>query len=188
MSYAGDNNELQRIELETVRIEAMISELLNLSRVQLSLEQKECLALNKFLDELLLDACFEAEQNGKKFIYPTLNSNPIYVYPELAYRAIENIIRNAIKYAANQITVEVSMQSNNFTLTIKNDGPLIPENELTNIFRPFYRLHESRDRESGGVGLGLSIAENAMFKHSGKIWAENIDNQVCMHLQFPQFS
>jgi len=185
---SGDNNELQRIELETVRIEAMISELLNLSRVQLSLEQKECLALNKFLDELLLDACFEAEQNGKKFIYPTLSSDPIHVYPELAYRAIENIIRNAIKYAANQITVEVSIQSNDITLTIKNDGPLIPEDELANIFRPFYRLHESRDRESGGVGLGLSIAENAMFKHSGKIWAENIDNQVCMHLQFPQFS
>ena len=185
---SGDNNELQRIELETIRIEAMISELLSLSRVQLSLEKKECLPLNHFLDELFLDAHFEAEQNGKQFIYPTLSTEAIHVYPELAYRAIENIIRNAIKYAANQITVELNIQTNDITLTIKNDGQLIPNDELANIFRPFYRLNESRDRETGGVGLGLSIAENAMFKHGGKIWAENIDNQVCMHLQFPQFS
>jgi len=186
--HTGDSKELQRIELETSRIEAMISELLNLSRIQLNPEDKETIPLNEFLDELFLDAQFEAKENGKIFNYPQLETFDINIYPELAYSAIENIIRNAIKYARHSITVAITKQKRAMILTIKNDGPLIPESELDNIFRPFYRLNESRDRESGGVGLGLSIAENAMFKHGGKIWAENIDKQVYMHLQFPLFS
>ena len=186
--YAGESKELERIELETSRIESMITEMLNLSRMQLSPEHKENIPLDSFLDELFLDAQFEANENNKIFIYPPLKNIEINIYPELAYRAIENIIRNAIKYAHQKVTVEITTEKHDIKLTIKNDGPLIPENELSNIFRPFYRLNESRDRETGGVGLGLSIAENAMFKHGGKIWAENIDKQVCMHLQFPLFS
>lgn len=185
---AGDSKELQRIELETSRIELMIAEMLNLSRMQLSEDHKEKIALNEFLEELFLDAKFEANESGKTFIYPKLENIQIKVYPELAYRAIENIIRNAIKYAEKTVSVAITINKYEIILTIKNDGPLIPESELSNIFRPFYRLNESRERETGGVGLGLSIAENAMFKHGGKIWAENIDKQVCMHLQFPLFS
>ena len=186
--YAGETKELQRIELETSRIESMITEMLNLSRIQLNPEQKENIPLNSFLEELFLDAEFEANENAKIFIYPQLSNIKINLYPELAYRAIENIIRNAIKYAQKIVTVEIAIHKHEVIMSIKNDGPLIPESELTNIFRPFYRLNESRDRETGGVGLGLSIAENAMFKHGGKIWAENIGKQVCMHLQFPLFS
>lgn len=185
--HSGTNKEFLRIELETKRIESMISEMLNLSRIQLSPMQKEDIALNEFLDELFLDAEFEANEYGKIFTYPPLSTININLYPELAYRAIENVIRNAIKYAQHNIIVEISIIPQAIILSIKNDGPLIPENELTNIFRPFYRLSEARDRGTGGEGLGLSIAENAMFKHGGKIWAENIDNQVCMHLQFPRF-
>ncbi len=185
---AGESKELQRIELEIERIELMIAEMLNLSRMQLSPEYKEDIALNEFLEELFLDAEFEANENGKTFIYPVLDSITINIYPELAYSAIENIIRNAIKYAEKTISIEITINKKEIILSIKNDGPLIPESELSNIFRPFYRLNESRERETGGAGLGLSIAENAMFKHGGKIWAENIDKQVCMHLQFPRFS
>ena len=186
--HAGDSKELQRIELETLRIESMITELLNLSHTQLTPENKEKMPLNEFLEDLFLDAKFEAEENGKKFIYPKLNTIKINIYPELAYRAIENIIRNAIKYAAKTITVEITIDNKQLMLNIKNDGPLIPDRELDNIFRPFYRLNKSRERETGGVGLGLSIAESAMLKHGGKIWAENIGKHVCMHLQFPLFS
>ena len=83
----------------------------------------------------------------------------INIYPELAYRAIENIIRNAIKYAQKEISVAIKIEEHTITLTISNDGLLIPDSELLNIFRPFYRLNESRERETGGAGLGLSIAE-----------------------------
>lgn len=184
----GETKEMQRIELEAQRIEKMIAEMLNLSRIQLHQDKKEDLSLNEFLEELFLDAQFEANEYGKLFTYPKLNNTAINIYPELAHRAIENILRNAIKYAQLKISVAIKVDVHTITLSISNDGELIPESELINIFRPFYRLNESRERETGGTGLGLSIAENAMFKHGGKIWADNLDNQVSMHLQFPRFN
>ena len=186
--HSGDTKELQRIALEVQRIERMIAEMLNLSQIQLQQDKKEELALNEFLEDLFLDAQFEANEYQKSFTYPSLNTVAINIYPELAYRAIENIIRNAIKYAQQEISVDIKIEQHTITLSISNDGPLIPENELSNIFRPFYRLNESRERETGGAGLGLSIAENAMLKHGGKVWADNLGNQVTMHLQFPRFN
>jgi len=186
--YTGETKELQRIELEITRMEKMIAEMLNLSQIQLHQAKKEDIALDEFLEDLFLDAQFEAEEHNKTFTYPTLSQVSINLYPELAYRAIENIIRNSIKYCQHTISVEINISRHSITLIISNDGPLIPEKELDNIFRPFYRLNASRERETGGAGLGLSIAENAMFKHGGKIWADNHSNQVSMHLQFPRFN
>jgi len=186
--HTGETKELQRIELEICRMEKMIAEMLNLSQIQLHQAKKEDIALDEFLEDLFLDAQFEAEEHNKKFNYPPLSKTSINIYPELAYRAIENIIRNSIKYCQHQISVEIDITPHDITLIISNDGPLIPVAELGNIFRPFYRLNESRDRETGGAGLGLSIAENAMIKHGGKIWADNHGNQVSMHLQFPRFN
>jgi len=186
--HTGETKEFQRIELEICRMEKMIAEMLNLSQIQLHQAKKEDLALDEFLEDLFLDAQFEAEEHNKVFNYPPLSKTSINIYPELAYRAIENIIRNSIKYCQHEIAVKIKISTHTITLIISNDGPLIPENELNSIFRPFYRLNESRDRETGGAGLGLSIAENAMIKHGGKIWADNHGNQVSMHLQFPRFN
>jgi two-component system, OmpR family, sensor histidine kinase CpxA len=186
--HNGETKELQRIELESERIKAMITEILSLSKIQLHQAIKEELSLNDFLEDLFLDAEFEASEYQKSFTYPLLSNVTIDIYPELASRAIENIIRNSIKYAQREINVDIQIEQHTITLTINNDGPLIPERELSNIFRPFYRLNESRERETGGAGLGLSIAENAMLKHGGKIWADNLGNRVSMHLQFPRFN
>ena len=189
----GETKALKRIEVEAERMEIMIGEMLDISRIQLSKHPLERIPLTVFFEDLFLDAEFEAEENGKHFSYKDLSTaeiknNVICVFHELAYRAIENIIRNAIKYAKHDITSEIIIEEKSVSIVICNDGPLIPESELINIFRPFYRLHESRERETGGAGLGLSIAENAMFKHAGKIWAENKNGQVCMVLQFPTIS
>ncbi len=185
---SGETKALQRIELEAERIEQMIAEMLNVSRMQLSQEQKEDIAFDMFLDDIFIDAEFEAKESGKTFHSPELQAFHLNIYPDLAYRAIENVIRNAIKYSAQHIYFAISINQDSVILHISNDGELIPENEVKNIFRPFYRLNEARDRESGGVGLGLSIAENAMFKHGGLIWTENIEDKVVMHLKFPRFS
>ena len=120
--YSGDNKELQRIETE--RIERMIAEMLNLSRIQLQQDKKE---------DLFLDAQFEANEYGKLFSYPALDTTSINIYPELAYRAIENIIHNAIKYAQKEITVDIKIELHTITLSINNDGPIIPESELVQI-------------------------------------------------------
>ena len=186
--HTGETKEIQRIDIEIDRMEKMIAEMLNLSKIQLHQDKKEDISLDEFLEDLFLDAEFEAGEYNKVFVYPALSKVTINIYPELAYHAIENIIRNAIKYAKYTIWVKIYITEHTITLSISNDGPLIPENELDTIFRPFYRLAESRERETGGAGLGLSIAENAVLKHGGKIWADNLGNQVSMHLQFPRFN
>ncbi|TEW55591.1 HAMP domain-containing protein [Psychromonas sp. RZ22] len=189
----GENKALERIQIEAERMEIMIGEMLDISRIQLNEYELEHIPLHTFFEDLFLDAEFEAQENGKKFTYPDLTSNEIIkneisVFYELAYRAIENVIRNAIKYAKYNIITEILIEEKNISITIRNDGPLIPQSELESIFKPFYRIHESRERETGGAGLGLSIAQNAMLRHQGEIWAENKDGQVHMILQFPRIT
>jgi two-component system sensor histidine kinase CpxA len=74
-------------------------------------------------------------------------------------------------------------------ITVRDFGPGVPENELKSIFRPFYRIADARDRESGGSGLGLAIADRVIGLHKGKIWAENANDGglfVCIVLPLTQ--
>ena len=99
--------------------------------------------------------------------------------PELLHGAIENVVRNAIHYTAPGTSVEVLMQfvrqpKESFVrVAIRDHGPGLPETELVNIFRPFYRVADARDRQSGGTGLGLAIADRVIRTHGGTIRAQN---------------
>lgn len=89
-------------------------------------------------------------------------------------RSIENICRNALKYAKYKITLNVKQTKRSIIFVVRDDGDGLPAKELNQIFRPFYRSGEARDRDSGGVGLGLAITESAVRKHGGKIAALNL--------------
>lgn len=97
----------------------------------------------------------------------------------MLHGAIENVVRNAIHYTAPGTSVEVSMQFAHLAkqslvrLAIRDYGPGVPESELVNIFRPFYRVADARDRQSGGTGLGLAIADRVIRTHGGTISAQN---------------
>src|SRR5260370_11978125 len=92
---------------------------------------------------------------------------------------MENVVRKAIGYAGPGTPVEVLLQSEPRSntscvrLTVGDYGPGVPESELVNIFQPFYRVSDARDRQSGGAGLGLAIAERVIRIHGGTIRAEN---------------
>src|SRR5207237_970772 len=98
---------------------------------------------------------------------------------KLLQSAIENLVRNAIAYTEPGTSVEVLLQSEHRSsesfarLTVRDYGPGVPESELVNIFQPFYRVSDARDRQSGGAGLGLAIAERVIRVHGGTIRAEN---------------
>jgi two-component system sensor histidine kinase CpxA len=98
---------------------------------------------------------------------------------ELLHSAIENLVRNAIRYTEPSTSVEVLLEAGRRSnasyvhLVVRDYGPGVPESELVNIFQPFYRVANARDRQSGGVGLGLAIAERIVRLHSGTIRAEN---------------
>ena len=168
----GESKELSRIDTEAERLEKMISELLELSRMQVnSHELREHSDARSLWYEMLEDARFEAEQNHKTFTCNMLEEWPISGNPNLLISALENVIRNAIKYGNDEITVNFSEQSDMLSIVIDDNGEGVPDDELADIFRPFYRVSTARDRSSGGTGLGLAITESAIRQHSGTITA-----------------
>jgi two-component system sensor histidine kinase CpxA len=92
--------------------------------------------------------------------------------------AIENVLRNAVRYTKEDTTVEISLESENekATVTIRDYGAGVAENELSEMFRPFYRIGEARERKTGGIGLGLAITEQAVHAHEGRISARNAES------------
>src|SRR5579872_730838 len=99
--------------------------------------------------------------------------------PSLLHSAIENVVRNAIRYTQEGTSVEVDLRadkpsaSSEAVLRVSDSGPGVPSDALAKLFQPFYRLDEARGRMTGGVGLGLAITERAVRFHGGKVSASN---------------
>ncbi|CAM3740875.1 Sensor protein CpxA [Vibrio aerogenes CECT 7868] len=168
----GVSTELERIDTEAQRLEQMIAELLELSRMQVNSHmEREVQPLSSLWETLLDDAIFEAEQLSKTLTYTPIPQRVISGNPKLLMSALENITRNAICYGKDQIRVTFTESANQLTIVVEDNGDGVPEKELNDIFRPFYRVSEARDRHSGGAGLGLAITENAIRQHSGSIRA-----------------
>jgi signal transduction histidine kinase len=95
--------------------------------------------------------------------------------PELLRRAVENVVRNAIRYSPEKTAIEVALgqDENGARITIRDFGPGVPDKAMQRIFDPFFRVEEARNTNGGGSGLGLSIAKRAVSVHRGSIVAEN---------------
>lgn len=171
---------LDRIELETERLNEMIGQLLALSRFETNIGRvdKSRIDLNGLLTDIVLDARFEAADKGCEVIFEAPEED-IHISgdPVLIARAVENVTRNAIRYTPDGKKVFLGLTRSHdgkeAVIRIKDSGPGVDESELDNIFRPFYRLDKARDRKTGGTGLGLSIAERAVKLHGGTITARN---------------
>ncbi|WP_087023441.1 envelope stress sensor histidine kinase CpxA [Thaumasiovibrio subtropicus] len=183
----GESNELSRIETEAERLEQMIAELLELSRMQVnSHSEYELTDAESVWLEMLKDAEFEAEQNGKRLQWHGLKPWSLHAHPALLCSALENVARNAIKYANQSVTVNFDAQPQQLVIHVCDDGPGVPASERDDIFRPFYRVSTARDRDSGGTGLGLSITESAVRQHNGVITAsESESGGLCVTMTLP---
>lgn len=171
----GEGKELQRIENEAQRLDSMINDLLVLSRSQHKNElSRETLKANELWAGVIDDAQFEAEQMGKT-LEVTLPPGPWKLIGNAAAldSALENIVRNALRYSHHHIALNFAHDSDGITITVDDDGPGVSETDREQIFRPFYRTDEARDRESGGTGLGLAIVDTAVQQHRGKVRAED---------------
>lgn len=168
----GESDELIRIDTEAERLEKMISELLELSRMQVNSHQvREEHSAAELWEELIKDAEFEAEQVSKRLTYSLIPECTITGNPSLLMSAVENIVRNAIHYGEDKIKVAFEHKEATLTITVEDNGEGVPDTELKEIFRPFYRVSYARDRNSGGAGLGLAITESAIRQHNGSIAA-----------------
>jgi two-component system sensor histidine kinase CpxA len=174
------DKELDRIELEIERLNELIGQLLELSRLEAGVDAAhiEQVDIRELLEELINDAQLEADSKGCQVrlgeSFPAIvKANAI-----LLHSAIENVVRNAIKYTKRDTAVEISMledagNPDSIIIQIRDHGPGVPEEMLSHILEPFVRVEEARDRLSGGHGLGLAIADRAVRLYGGDIVARN---------------
>lgn len=165
---------LDRIEREAGRLDELVGEVLTLARLesgsQRSLSEKVDLAdLTAGIGE---DARFEAEASGRRVRVEVADQVFVDGNPELLHRAVENVVRNAVKYTAegSEVLVRLERKENAALLRVTDRGPGVPEPELARIFEPFYRVGGDGRK---GFGLGLAIAQLAVQAHGGAIRAGN---------------
>lgn len=179
---SGAAESLGRIERESAILNDMIGQLLDLSKVEAgmghdSIEPGDLLGL---LETVVEDANFEARPSDRGVVLDAPESlHAVPLNPDLVRRAVENIVRNAIRYTNEGTFVEVCVEEREkegrtgVSIRIRDYGPGVPESELARIFQPFYRTEAARSRDTGGTGLGLAIAQRAALVHGGSITAEN---------------
>jgi two-component system, OmpR family, sensor histidine kinase CpxA len=173
---------LDRIEQDTIQLDAMLERILTVSRLesgQLKLNFQR-LTLNELVDDVLHDAKLEAAASGTTITRrDVVDKLHVTGDPGLLRSAVENIVRNAIFYSGEggQVEVEVSQTDNGggAFVTVRDNGPGVPQDKMQLIFEPFYRVDDSRGATTGGMGLGLAIANNAMMAHGGGIIARNVE-------------
>ncbi len=168
---------LLRIEKESERIDELIGQLLTLARFQGDVDNhpKEAVNIQKLVTNIVHDVSFEAETDAKIIEIKHLDDVTILGSEEMLSRALENVIRNGLRYTAakNSVEIDVRKQGNQAIITVLDHGSGVPDDLLLQIFKPFFRVEESRDRDSGGTGIGLAIAKQAVLMHGGLIEAKN---------------
>ncbi|KAF0814411.1 Sensor histidine kinase CpxA [Andreprevotia sp. IGB-42] len=170
---------LDRIERETQRLDVMVGELLTLSRLEAGAQQdwEDYFDPVELAEEIVADASFEADASGVRIaLVSDTASQPdavVHGRAELLHRALENIVRNAVRYSQSGQTVTVSILRDGVAdrcrIQVMDEGPGVPEEQLARIFEPFIRVGEN----SSGYGLGLAIAQRAVHAHGGTIAASN---------------
>ncbi len=174
---AAKDKALERIEREAERMNTLIGQLLGLNRLESGAGEThfESVALDQLLAQLVKDAGFEAENHQCRVDLQTGGSAEVWADRELLQQALENVIRNGIKYSAPGTAVEVSLSQSEqqYQIQVRDRGPGVPEEALDKLFIPFYRVEDARDRQSGGSGIGLAIAARSISLHQGTISAHN---------------
>jgi two-component system sensor histidine kinase CpxA len=178
--FAGEKvGELVRIERETEKLSTLVQQLLLLARLEAGSCPAETLArvsLRSLCESVVEDANFEAA-HAHCLVTGSRQDAALLVYPQLLRRAIDNILRNAIRYAPPRTEILLNCRVDDdlrqVIVEILDCGPGVPESMLADIFRPFFRTAPGRESGSGGTGLGLSIATEAVRLHDGTITAQN---------------
>jgi two-component system OmpR family sensor kinase len=171
---------LDRIERESGRLDTLVGEILALVRLDVSSGRPgtDRIDLADLVHTVVEDANFEARTHGRRVDFAH-DADPIVEgHYESLYRAVENVIRNAVGYTAEGTAVDVSLSSKRVdvgepraTITVADRGPGVPEDEMEAIFRPFYRASTSIG--ANGFGLGLAISSRAVTMHGGHIKARS---------------
>jgi two-component system sensor histidine kinase CpxA len=200
-SAEGGSRWLDRIELEASRLDHLIGQQLVLARLEAGVGEvaRTSLRLDRLAEEVVAEAALEAEAVGSEV--HVVASCPLQIEgnEDLLRSALDNVVRNAIRFTAEGTAVEVRLEARpdpsagvspvgdqpargprsaerlEARLVVRDHGPGVPEASLDELLEPFFRVEEARDRRRGGSGLGLAIAARAVRLHGGVISAANAD-------------
>lgn len=172
---------LDRIARESEKLNEMIGQLLAITRLEGGADHSRetgPIALDELLRKVVADANYEGKSSGRRAELTIHRPVTIQGVEGLLHSALENVARNGLRYTTPDGPVAVSLDrpgdGGSAVITIGDQGPGTPAADLPKLFQPFYRVSEARDRQSGGAGVGLAIAERAIRLHGGTITAANL--------------
>ena len=172
--------ELDRIEREAERLNELIGQLLSLAKLESGVTEvaHQPVDLVEMLEGVVSDADFEARAQHRRVTLASSVPAIITGDARLLQSALDNIVRNALRYTADGTQVSLSLARHStptphWHIAIRDHGPGVPEAMLSQLFEPFVRVGDARDRASGGYGLGLAIAQRAIRLHAGEVSARN---------------
>jgi two-component system sensor histidine kinase CpxA len=177
----GEDSALIHMETDLQKLNEMITRLLTVAKLDAAdaLQSHVRVNLTELVASIAVDAEFEAQEKGNRVIVAPEADLVVLGDPNLLRSAVENVLRNAMRYTRPGTAVEVvlrateAINSNEAIIAVRDHGNGVPEDELINIFKPFYRVTDGRASESTGAGLGLAITERIVTLHEGRIRAIN---------------
>ncbi len=188
--YVNEEQTVERIEEEIVRIDRLVGDLLKLSRIEAGEMAgiEEDVDLHELVAEIVADANFEAEGSGRSIIWNNGAYATLRGRPDILRVAVENIVRNALKHApeSRNITLETSVDPAHslYSIRVLDSGPGVPPQELAKMFTPFFRSAQAAGTD--GYGLGLAIARRSIEAHGGSITATNRkEGGLCVAIELP---
>jgi len=185
-------NEFNRMEIESSRLNTLIGEILDFARLDKSTTELHLVKTNLpyLIHDIINDANYEFGKEANRLSAGTIQPCKVLIDKRLIHRAIENIVRNALNYSSADENVIISLthddEMKNIYIDIQDRGPGVPDDQLEKIFNPFYRVDSSRAKKTGGYGLGLAIASRAIQLHHGTITAQNVKTGgLLVHIAIP---
>lgn len=186
---------IARVAKESNRINSLMDQVLDLARLETNIQwdMKEVINLKELINIIIQDVSFEADEKNSaiKFNDQTTSSASIIGNQELLHRAIENVLRNAVRFTKPNTSVEIRLSDidNDWNIRIIDQGPGVSNEKLDQIFQPFNRAGNSSDH---GYGLGLAIVYQTLKLHKGNVTATNVINEnqsgLCVTLSIPKLA
>lgn len=183
---------LDRVERDIDRLSGLVANIVDLTFAEAdpALRGASPMQLDEVVQEVIQDCGVEAEARGCRIASTGTISQSVIGSRELLRRAVENVLRNAIRYTPAHSSIQVALvdDGREAMIAIRDSGPGVPEDDLVRIFDPFYRVDEARTDNGGGSGLGLSIARRAVEVHHGTICACNAHPGLRVEMRLPLVS
>ncbi|MDZ7637980.1 MAG: ATP-binding protein [Bryobacterales bacterium] len=176
-----------QIRRETERLNQLIGGLLEVTRAEgePALLQSKQVEMDTLIGEIVQDCGYEARERNVEIAVEAATGLEVAGDAELLRRAIENVLRNALRYAPahSNVALRCAAEQDQVAIRIRDFGPGVPEESLSRLFDPFFRVEDDRNRRQGGTGLGLSIARRAIEVHGGAIQARNANPGLCVEIR-----